>query len=68
MGASNIGSPPAELPQNSDVIADLGARGPMSQQDAADSHGHEMHPQKFVRLVGCHETNAGRHGPAYRLH
>jgi hypothetical protein len=38
----------------------------MSQQDVADAHGHEMHPQKFVRLVGCHESNPGK--PEHRLH
>jgi hypothetical protein len=69
MVASNMGVVPADLPQKRrDVIADCGAQGPMSQQDAADSHGHEMHPQKFVRLVGCHESNAGRHEIAHRLH
>jgi hypothetical protein len=23
-------------------------------------HGHEMHPQKFVQLVGCHVSTAKR--------
>jgi hypothetical protein len=41
---------------------------PMSQQDVADTHGHEMHPQKFVRLVGCHEENPGHHDAGWRLH
>jgi hypothetical protein len=68
MGVSNLGSVPAEFPQRDDLIADSGAQAPMSQQDAADSHGHEMHPQKFVRLVGCHETNTGRHQAAYHPH
>ncbi|WP_409334196.1 hypothetical protein [Bradyrhizobium manausense] len=26
---------------------------PMSHQNSG-SHGHEMYPQQFVRLVGCH--------------
>ncbi|EJN15155.1 hypothetical protein PMI42_01281 [Bradyrhizobium sp. YR681] len=26
---------------------------PMSHQNSGD-HGHEMYPQQFVRLVGCH--------------
>lgn len=60
MVASSMGSAPAKLPQEKDVIPDSG-QGPMSQQHAADSHGHEMHPQKFVRLVGCHESNAARY-------
>jgi hypothetical protein len=30
-------------------------QGPMSQQSAFGSHGYDIHPQKFVRLVGCHQ-------------
>ena len=55
----------AELPQRKDEIAEC---GPMSLQNAADSHGHEMHPQKFIRLVGCHGPNAGSHEDTQRLH
>ena len=51
----------AEAPQQIDVIADSGAQGPMSEQDAGDCHGHEMHPQELVRLVGCHDPHAGKH-------
>ena len=42
-----------------DVSADC---GPMSQQDISSAHGHEMHPQELVHLVGCHESDveAGR--------
>jgi hypothetical protein len=40
----------------------------MSLQDVAGSHGHEMHPQKFVRLIGCHVLNAGKHEAGYHLH
>jgi hypothetical protein len=58
MTTSNLSRAPAELQQKKDPIADGGAQGPMSQQNAADCHGHDVHPQKFVRLVGCHETNA----------
>ncbi len=61
MMPSNMGSIPTESPQETDVIADGGAQGPMSQQDAVGSHGHEMYPQKFVRLVGCRDSNAARH-------
>ena len=57
----NVGSVPAEFPQQREMIADCGAQGPMSQQDAVGSHGHEMYPQKFVLLVGCHDPRAGRH-------
>ena len=59
---------PVEIPQEKHAVADCGARGPMSLQDAADCHGHEMHPQKFVRLVGCHESNPASHEDARRLH
>jgi hypothetical protein len=61
MNRSNLGPLPAESPQEKDLTVDGGVQQPMSQQDVADSHGHEIHPQKFVRLVGCHETNAGKH-------
>ena len=52
---------PAEVSRELDAITDGGAQGPMPQQDTAGSHGHEMHPQKFVQLVGCHDLEAGRH-------
>ena len=65
---SSVSQAPADFPQEKPAIAGGGTLGPMSQQGAADSHGHEMHPQKFVRLVGCHELNAGRHEAGYRLH
>ena len=29
---------------------------PMSHQNSGD-HGHEMHPQQLVRLVGCHDVD-----------
>jgi hypothetical protein len=49
-------------------ISDCEAPGPMTQQDLAGSHGYEMHPQKCVQLVGCHDQNAGKHERADRLH
>jgi hypothetical protein len=45
----------AEPRHEKDVSADC---GPMSQQDISDAHGHDMHPQELVRLVGCHESDA----------
>lgn len=30
---------------------------PMSHQNSG-GHGHEMYPQQFVRLVGCHDAPA----------
>jgi hypothetical protein len=76
MITSNLARVSAELPHERNLIADGGAQGfaqgpvqgPMSQQDAADCHGHDMHPQKFVRLVGCHESNSARDQAEYRLH
>jgi hypothetical protein len=29
---------------------------PMTHQNSG-SHGHEMYPQQFVRLVGCHNAS-----------
>ena len=68
MIGSNMGSVAARFPQKRDMVADWGAQGPMSQQDAMGGHGREMHPQKFVQLVGCHDSNAGKHEVANRLH
>ena len=68
MTASQMGAVPAELTQGKVEAANCGARGPMSQQDAAGSHGHEMHPQKFVRLVGCHDLIAGKHEAGWHQH
>jgi hypothetical protein len=65
---ADVGSVSAEFPQKRDVIADGGAHGPMSQQHGGDSHGHEMHPQKLVQLVGCRDPNAGKHEAAHRVH
>ena len=42
--------------------------GPMTQQGMMGAHGHEMHPQRFLRLIGCHETNRQRQDAAPRLH
>jgi hypothetical protein len=64
MNPSNMRSTPNEFPRKRDVIADGGAHRPMSQQDSGDCHGHEMHPQELVRLVGCHDPNAGKHDEA----
>ena len=72
MTTSNLARVPAEFPQRKDLITNGGdhdpVQGPMSQQDAADCHGHDMHPQKFVRLVGCHESNPAQDQSAHRLH
>jgi hypothetical protein len=41
----------------------------MSHQNSGD-HGHEMYPQQFVRLVGCHEVHAppARESKEAKLH
>jgi len=40
-------------------VKDPGADcGPMPQQDLFDAHGHDMHPQQLVRLVGYHDGSA----------
>jgi hypothetical protein len=66
---SKIRAVPRDPSQQKDVIADCGAaHGPMSQQGAGDSHSHEMHPQKLVQLVGCHDPNAGKQEDAHRPH
>jgi len=58
---------PAEFPDKPQAAAGRGVhgqvhgqvqgpvQGPMSQQSAFGSHGYDIHPQKFVRLVGCHQ-------------
>jgi hypothetical protein len=65
---------PAEFPRKPPAAADGSVQGqvrvqcqvqgpvqgPMSQQSAFGSHGYDIHPQKFVRLVGCHPSNAAK--------
>jgi len=68
MNTSNPGQATQSRQHEDMTVDDGGAQRPMSLQDAADAHGHEMHLQKFVRLVGCHEANAGKHDDADRLH
>jgi hypothetical protein len=57
MAASNKRSAPAELPKRKPIVTHS---GPMPQQGSMGGHGHEMHPQKFVQLVGCHVSTAKR--------
>ena len=42
--------------QSSRVRESVATCRPMSHQNSGD-HGHEMHPQQFVRLVGCHDVH-----------
>jgi hypothetical protein len=39
--------------------------GPMTQQGTMGAHGHEMHPQGFLRLIGCHELNRQKEDAAH---
>jgi hypothetical protein len=52
MNTSNMGSAPAEL-RRKESASDC---GPMLQQSALRAQGYEMHPQEFVRLIGCRDT------------
>lgn len=56
-GLVQVGSQPAEAQQSKTVPSNC---GPMMQQSAA--HGYEMHPQEFVRLIGCHESVRQKEG------
>jgi hypothetical protein len=49
MTASNVAPTSVGPPQSKPA----GNCGPMSQQGSLGAHGHEMHPQEFVRLIGC---------------
>jgi hypothetical protein len=53
MNDSKLPRHSAEPPREQDVSADF---GPMCRQNTFDAHGHDMHPQKLVRLVGCHDS------------
>jgi hypothetical protein len=64
LGSDCIDPAPAELlkkPSHANC-------GPMTQQGTMGAHGHEMHPQGFLRLIGCHETNRQKEDAARRLH
>jgi hypothetical protein len=49
MTASNVAPTSVETRQGKQAVN----CGPMSQQGSLGAHGHEMHPQEFVRLIGC---------------
>jgi hypothetical protein len=59
MIASDMGRVPVEFSRKKAIADACGAQRPMSQQGGADSHGHEMHPQELVRLVGCRANDSG---------
>lgn len=68
VGAANLGTAdeaPAEARKNKSSQANC---GPMMQQGMMGEHGHEMHPQGFLRLIGCHESSRQKDEAAARLH
>jgi hypothetical protein len=60
MTTLNMGPKPAEFPAKQ-AAADRGVRGPMPQQAASGAHGYDIHPQTFVRLVGCQRSDAAKY-------
>ncbi len=59
MTASQLGPASAET-----LHDERTTQQPMPQQDLFSDHGHDMHLQKFVRLVGCHDSRLA--GPRRR--
>jgi hypothetical protein len=57
-------SPASVPPSHDDDLA--GDCGPMTEQDMRNAHGHDMHPQKLVRLVGCHDVSPHKPDDAER--
>jgi hypothetical protein len=64
MGPAKSGSASADLPRKKPA----GNCGPMCQQSPLGAHGHDMHPQEFVRLIGCSETRKQKVDTMERLH
>jgi hypothetical protein len=60
MTTQNMGSKPADLTDQGDTSVDGYVQGPMSQQAAFGSHGYDIYPQTFLRLVGCHQLTAAK--------
>ena len=65
MTASQFGPAPAETGQANSTAERC---QPMPLQDAFGNHGHAMHPQKFVRLIGCHEPHLPQPLPKEQAH
>ena len=57
MTASNLRRASVQSSQTGETRDGIARCRPMSHQNSGD-HGHEMHPQQFVRLVGCHDLHA----------
>jgi hypothetical protein len=56
MATSNMTASTQGRTEPSRTNADDDRCPPMSHQNSGD-HGHEMYPQQFVRLVGCHDAS-----------
>jgi len=64
LGPENLRSASADPPRkNSPANC-----GPMCQQSPLGAHGHDMHPQEFVRLIGCSDTGKQKADNIERLH
>ncbi|MBH5400605.1 hypothetical protein HZZ13_22815 [Bradyrhizobium sp. CNPSo 4010] len=59
MATSNMTASRAPLTEPVRVKSDEVRCPPMSHQNSGD-HGHEMYPQQFVRLIGCHDVPASQ--------
>jgi hypothetical protein len=57
MTAAALRPAPAESSHEKDVKDVSVNCGPMPQQNMSDAHGHDMHPQELVQLVGCHDDS-----------
>lgn len=56
MTPPNMTASHRSLPEQSRTEPDDVRCPPMTHQNSG-SHGHEMYPQQFVRLVGCHDAS-----------
>jgi hypothetical protein len=65
IGSTNTDSAPGELERKTSAPANC---GPMTQQGAMGAHGHQMHPQGFLRLIGCYEAGRQKQDVAQQLH
>jgi hypothetical protein len=69
MTASNVGA--AKLPSASARLPHkkpAGNCGPMCQQSPLGAHGYDMHPQEFVRLIGCSDKGKQKDETIENLH
>ncbi|UWU83802.1 hypothetical protein N2605_30520 [Bradyrhizobium yuanmingense] len=59
MATSNMPASSRALTEPARVKSDEVRCLPMSHQNSG-AHGHEMYPQQFVRLIGCHDVPASQ--------